>query len=267
MDLGIRGKVALVTGGSKGIGREITRDLAREGCKVMIIARGREDIDRAVAEIRAAGGDACGVSADLSRLDSYAEVVEATRAAFGDPDIAIMNMREPKHGDIERMVEGELAEAFHLTTLCLARLVREVSPAMKRNGWGRIVVIGSSAAKQPIRPYAGFDYDLATPSRVAAVGLVKVLATRLAPHGVTLNTIATGTFATDYANTFFAERAQEAGMDTTAALAALHQAIPAGRMGDVSEISGLCAFLCSQRAGYTTGETILCDGGFANCLP
>jgi 3-oxoacyl-[acyl-carrier protein] reductase len=267
MDLGIAGKSALVTGGSRGIGRAISLDLAREGCRVTVAARGQADIDDVVAEIRAAGGEAVGISADLTDLDAYGDVVGAARSAFGDPDIAIFNLREPKHGSIEQMDEAELAEALHLTTLCFSRLVRAVSPAMKARGWGRIVAIGSAAARQPIRPYAGFDYDLANPSRAAAMGLLKSWASRLAPSGVTINTIATGTFDTDYARGFFAARARDAGLPLDDVLQSLYQAIPAGRMGDVSEISGLCTFLCSQRGGYTTGETVLCDGGFANSMP
>lgn len=267
MDFGIQGRVALVTGGSKGIGREISRDLGREGCRVMVVAREQRAIDETVAEIEAAGGKASGASADLSLLDSYAPMVEATRRAFGDPEIVISNMREPKHGNIEEMTETDVAAALHLTTLCFHRLVREVAPAMKARKWGRIVTIGSASAKQPIRPYAGFDYDLAHPSRIAAVGLVKALAARLARYNITVNTIGTGSFETDYALGFFQAAADEQGVSLEECVAAVNRSIPAGRLGSTAEISGLATFLASERGGYTTGETILCDGGFANCSP
>jgi 3-oxoacyl-[acyl-carrier protein] reductase len=267
MDLGIKGRIALVTGGSRGIGREVSRDLAREGCRVMVVARDRATIDATVEEITSFGGAARGYSADLSVLDSYPLVVEATRQAFGDPDIVVSNMREPRHGNIEEMTEADVAEAMHLTTYCFHRLVREVTPAMKARKWGRIVTIGSAGAKQPIRPYAGFDYDLAHPSRIAAVGLVKALAVRLAPYNITVNTIGTGSVETEYALGFFRQRAEEYGASLSECLEAVNNSIPAGRLGRTSEISGLTAFLCSERGGYVTGETILCDGGFANCSP
>ncbi len=150
--------------------------------------------------------------------------------------------------------------------LCYSRMVREVAPAMKRKKWGRIVTIGSMAANQPIRPSAGFSYDLANASRLAAVAVVKSAALALAPYGITVNTIGTGSFKTDYAMSWFMAQAQEQGRDLDEYIGAIAAHIPVGRMGDPREISALCTFLCSQRGGYTTGDSILCDGGTANCV-
>jgi NAD(P)-dependent dehydrogenase (short-subunit alcohol dehydrogenase family) len=266
MEMGITGKIALVTGGSRGIGRAIAMELAAEGCKVAVVARDLVAIDETVEDIRRVGGEAAGFSADLSRLESYNETIAAIRVSYGDPNIAVFNMREPKPGLFEELTEADYAEAFHLTVLCYSRMVREVAPAMKQAKWGRIVSIGSMSSKQPVRPSAGFSYDLANASRIAAVAVMKSAAHALAPHGVTVNSIATGSFNTDYALAWFRERAMEHGISIEKYLENIRTAIPLGRLGDTREIAALCAFLCSQRGGYTTGDSILCDGGITNCL-
>lgn len=264
MDLGINGKVALVTGGSRGIGREISVELAREGCRVAVAARRQDSIDETVAQIKAAGGTAIGISADLSVLNNYDRVVDEVTRAFGAPDIAIFNMETPAPGRFEELTEEDFAYAYHIVVLCYLRMVRLVLPHMRERLWGRIITIGSGAAKQPVRSGMGFDYHLANTTRIAALVLSKTIATDLAASGITVNTVGTGLIDTQYARNWFAARAAESGITADQFTENFMHHIPTGRPGSVQEMAGVCLFLCSARASYTTGEIVMCDGGIAN---
>jgi 3-oxoacyl-[acyl-carrier protein] reductase len=264
MDLGIAGKVALITGGSRGIGRAISKELASEGCAVAIVARNQASIAEAVDEVRAAGGRAVGISADLSALENIDRVVTETSARLGPPDIGIFNPITPKHGAFLTLTEEDFAYAFHTLVLCFMRFVRSTTPHMREKRWGRIVTIGAACAKQPMRGQLNFAYALANTTRLAAVSLCKTASNELAPFGITVNTIATGAIDTGMAREFFGQRAQDAGLSTEQFMQALMGQVPVGRIGTPEEMAGLCAYLCSERAAYTTGETILCDGGLIN---
>ncbi|MDB5970638.1 MAG: family oxidoreductase [Hydrocarboniphaga sp.] len=266
MDLGIAGKVAVVAGGSKGIGRAAALELARNGCKLVIAARTQKNIDEVVDVIRAEGGQAVGVATDLLQLDNYAKVLRAAEQAFGAPDIAIQSIDGPKSGSFHDLTEVDFAEAFHLSVLTFSRFVRSVIPHMKQQRWGRIVLIGSGAVKQPVRSTLNFSYALTNTVRIAAVGLQKTLASELAPFGVTVNTVATGVIDTEQRAGFFKDRAADLGMSEEAWSQAFLSVIPMGRYGKPEEEASLAVYLCSQRAGYTTGETILCDGGFVQSM-
>jgi 3-oxoacyl-[acyl-carrier protein] reductase len=219
-----------------------------------------------VTEIKAAGGMAIGISADLSKLDSYDAVVAETTRRLGGPDIAVFNMETPAHGSFEERDEAAFAYAFHIVVLCYARLVRQVLPHMKARRWGRIVTIGSGAAKQPVRGSINFSYALANTTRVAAVGLVKTIAAEVAAYNITVNTIGTGAIETGYSTAWFHERAKESGISDEDFMVGITAHIPAGRLGQPREMAALCAYLTSERASYTTGETILCDGGMTNSM-
>jgi 3-oxoacyl-[acyl-carrier protein] reductase len=261
MDLDIAGKIALVTGGSKGIGQSISQELAANGCKVVVVARGQAAIDETVAGIRAAGGIATGFSADLTQVENYQRVVQQATDAFGTPDIAVFNLEAPKPGSFETLTEADFQHAYHLVVTCFAALVRAVTPGMKEKSWGRIVTVGSGTAKQPIRSSAGFSYVLANTHRVAAVGLSKTLAADLGPFGITVNTIATGSIETEQFRTWMQLRAEENSITYDEMVARwCYQRIPMDRLGRPSDMAALCALLCSNRL-FTNGETILCDGG------
>lgn len=265
MDLGIAGKTAFVMGGSKGIGRAVSTELAAAGCRVAIIARDPDAIDRAVAQIRADGGTAEGFSADLSRIDAFDAVMPQVTAALGAPDIAIFNPPTPDYGAFLDLDEARFADSFNDLVLCYSRMVRLVVPAMRDRGWGRIVTIGAACAKQPMRGQLNFAYAMANTMRLAAISLSKTISFEVAPFGITVNTIATGAIETDMAMNFFAGRAADAGLSTDAFMGAMIGQVPVGRIGRPEEMAALCAYLCSVHAGYTTGETILCDGGLTNC--
>lgn len=266
MDLGIAGRTALVLGGSKGIGRAVCRELAAAGANIAVVARGQQAIDDTVAEITATGVRAIGISADLFRLDSYETVLARCTADLGAPDIAIYNMDPPPPGSFADVDEAQLAEAFHIVVLCYARMLRLVLPHMQQQGWGRIVTIGSGAAKQLVRSSLNFGYVLANTTRVAASALAKTAAAEVAGSGVTINTIGTGLIESGQSTGWIAERAAENGVDAATFAAGMVSHIPVGRKGQPEEMAALCAYLCSARASYTTGETILCDGGMTNSI-
>jgi 3-oxoacyl-[acyl-carrier protein] reductase len=266
MDLGIHGKVALVTGGSKGIGRAVSLELAAAGASIAIVARERAAIDAVVAQIVAQGGSAIGISADLSQLETYDEIVAETARRLAPPDIAVFNMEPPAPGSFADLDEQAFAHAFHIVVLCYARLVRCVLPSMQARRWGRIVTIGSGASKQLVRGNLNFAYALTNTTRVAAAALMKTISTDVAAYGITLNAIGTGAIETGYSTAWFEARAREAGVDAASFLQGFTSHIPAGRLGQPAEMAALCAYLCSTRAAYTTGETILCDGGITNSI-
>jgi len=266
MDLGIAGKVALVTGGSKGIGREISLQLGREGARVVVCARETAAIDATVAAIRDAGGQAAGFSADLTEVSNYRRAVEAAEAAFDVPEIAIYNMLAPKAGSFEDLTDADFSEAYHLVTTCYANLVRAVLPGMKNKRWGRVVTIGSGTAKQPIRTTPLFSYVLANAHRAGAVGLNKTLAGDYGSYGITFNTIGVGSIETDQARAWLHDRAAEAGTTYQNMLDQFFANNPLRRAGQPGEIAALAVYLSSVGSGFTTGETILCDGGYVQSL-
>jgi 3-oxoacyl-[acyl-carrier protein] reductase len=260
MDLGIAGKVALVMGGSKGVGRAAAGLLAAEGCKVAVIARDGMAVEKAVLEITERGGEATGIAADMTHEDSVADAVDRVRRAFGSPDIAIYNGVTPRAGGFDDVAERDFVESYRMTVLGFAALVRSVAPAMKEKRWGRIVTVGSRTVKQPLRRDE-LPYVLANTTRVAAVGLSKTLADELGPFGITVNTIGTGRIATESYDSWTTEHSRAVGSAADDFLDDKLRRIPLRRFGRPEEMAALIAFLCSQGGGFVTGETINCDGG------
>ncbi len=263
MDFGIAGKVALSSGGSKGMGREVSIDLAREGCKVVVCARGKEAVDDTVATIRDAGGEAVPAYVDMATKDGIDEAVRIAEENWGSPDIAVGNVYGPRHGRWEETSDEDFREAYEQMLMSQVYLLRAVTPAMKEKGWGRIVLIGSISSKQP---HKELPLVTANVTRTAALALNRSVANELGHDGITVNTIGTGGFATERYYEYMRGQAEANGVDFDEHDAARRDAFPVGRLGRPDEMSAVIVFLCSERASYVTGQFIMVDGGAVNTL-
>jgi 3-oxoacyl-[acyl-carrier protein] reductase len=245
MDLGLQGRTALVMGASRGLGRAIAASLAREGARVAIASRSRERIEEAAAAIEPAPTPFVADASDLERLAALPAEVEE---ALGPIDIVVANAGGPPFGGA---LEHELEEweaAYRSLVLAPKVLAEIVVPGMRERGWGRIVNVGSTSTREPIP-----GLNLSNSHRMAAVGFLKTLSREVAGDGITVNTVATGRFAT--------ERLADATGSLEAAESAAEREVPAGRLGRPEEYGDLVAFLCSERAAYITGAVIPIDGG------
>jgi 3-oxoacyl-[acyl-carrier protein] reductase len=245
VDLGIEGRVALVMGGSKGIGRAIAAALAREGARVAVASRRRERIDQAAAEI---GDGAKGFVADAGDLDRMAELPGEVAAALGPVEILVINTGGPPTGGALDNGLDEWEGAYRSLVLAPRVLAEAALPSMRERRWGRIVNVGSSSTREPIAHLA-----LSNSHRMAAVGLLKTLSREVAADGITVNTVATGNIATD--------RLADLVGSMEKAEAGARENVPAARLGRPEEFGDLVAFLCSERAAYLTGTVIPIDGG------
>lgn len=259
MDFKIRDKTVLCVGGSKGMGRVAAGMLADEGCKVAIAARTKADVDKAVAEINAAGGTAMGVVADVSKeLDAKRAVAEVT-ARFGAPTIVIGQALFQAPGDFDDIKNPETyVDSFRAYTMSTLYLLHAVLPGMKAAGWGRFVHIGSGTAKEPV----GFIHHVvANATRPSTIGLLKTVADEYAQFGITVNTVAPGWISTANSRAYIEK---QVGLTTDAQRRTWMKdtaKVPAARMGDEEEIASTVVYLCSQQAGYINGEWIAVDGG------
>lgn len=240
MDLGIAGRVALVSGGSRGLGRATAELLAAEGVRVVVAARTADAIAEAVEAIASRGGEAVGVSADMTRVEGVARAVAAAHDCWGPPDIAIANVHSPRDGEFFEVDEERFVGAFQALTLSIAHLARAVIPSMKARRWGRIVNIASGSAKEPPRE---LRHVLGNTARASGVTLCKSLANEFGAHGITVNSLGTGLFRTGFMEDYFARLAAERGIDREEAVEAWSRTVPAGRPGRPEEMAGICAFL------------------------
>lgn len=263
MDLGIAGKTALVSGGSKGLGRAVAEELAAEGAQVVAVARGKEALDETVAAIRADGGAAIGMAADLTDKTDIQRVVAAARDQFGPIEIAVFNVYGPQHGWYEDVTDDALNSAYNDMVMALHWLTQAVLPDMKASKWGRLVTLNSISAKEVHRDLPLFSANL---TRVAAVSFNKTLSAEVAPFGITVNTMGTGSFLTDRFSTYMRRQADERGVPYDEFGAMQSDIIPVGRIGYPAEMSAAVAFLCSTRASFITGQFLVVDGGQVRTL-
>jgi 3-oxoacyl-[acyl-carrier protein] reductase len=245
MDLGIEGRTALVMGASQGIGRGVAASLAREGARVAIASRSRERLERAAREIE---GEVVPFVADANALDRLAGLPAEVAEALGPVEILVTNTGGPPLGRALEHPAAEWEAAYRTLVLAPRTLVDAVLPGMLERRWGRIANVSSSSVREPIPGLA-----LSNAHRMAAVGLFKTLAAEVAGDGITVNTVATGRFAT--------QRAADNAGSLEAAEQRARSEVPAGRLGTPEEHGDLVAFLCSERASYLTGAVIPLDGG------
>jgi 3-oxoacyl-[acyl-carrier protein] reductase len=249
MDLGIGGKVALVTGASQGIGRAIAAELAREGARVAISSRSREKIDAAAAEIGATGFVLD--SADLDAIDGAVAEVEG---ALGPVDILVCNTGGPPGNPDPLSFSREQWEAaYRSLVLAQIALIERVMPGMRERGFGRILNVASTSVREPIG-----NLMLSNAHRASMITAFKTIARSVAGDGVTLNTLLPGSIATERA---FSLAGSQEEAEANAA-----KAIPAARMGKPEEMAAAAAFFCSAGASYVTGETLAVDGGMTRSI-
>lgn len=245
MDLGLGNRVALVLGASSGLGRGVALALAQQGARVALVSRSAERL----APVAEAIGDAAQpFTADTADLDRMATLVPEVEAALGPVDVLVLNTGGPPPGMAMDNPVEEWEEAFRSLVLAPRALIEASLPGMRERGWGRIVNVASSSIREPI-----LGLTLSNANRMAALGLLNTLAREVAGDGVTVNTIATGRFATPRAASNYGS------LEEAERIAAGD--VPAGRLGTPEEYGDLVAFVCSDRASYLTGAVIALDGG------
>jgi len=256
MDLGIRGKRALVCAASKGLGLGCAQALAAAGVELVINARGAAALEQAAAAIRTAHRVAVtAVAADITAETGRAQVL----AAAGRIDILITNAGGPPPGLWSDWTRDDFIRAIDANMLTPIALMTALLPGMMAHGWGRVVNITSQSVKAPIA-----QLGLSNTARTGLTGYVAGTARQVAPSGVTINNLLPGIHATDRALALDSAASRAQGITPDAARARREASIPARRYGTAAEFGAACAFLCSQHAGYIVGQNILLDGGATN---
>lgn len=245
MDLQLKGRAALVFGGSRGLGRAIAEELVREGARVAIVARDAARLERVATEI-----GALALPGDLSQPGAGRDLVQAATGLLGQsPDILVTNTGGPPKGSFQETTPEAWAAGFQALWMAAVDAIQAALPGMQARGWGRILAVTSVAAKEP-QPGLVISNGL----RAGLLGVLNTLAREVAGQGITVNALLPG-----YTNT---DRMAELGVDN----ATMGPKIPAGRLGEPEEFAALAAFLASGRASYITGQAIAVDGGLLQSI-
>ena len=262
MDLGLKGKVALVAASSRGLGRAVAEELGSEGVDLVLCARGAAALEETARSIRAASRvRVLAASADLSQLTDVAALVGAAMKEFGRIDILVTNGGGPPAGPFESHSADAWQAAVRQNLDSVVELTRDVLPGMKQRRWGRIINITSIAVKQPV------DHLILSNSiRAAVTGFARTLANEVAPFGVTVNNVMPGYTRTDRVTELANKNAKLKGTSSADEIAVWEKQIPMARLGETREFAAMVAFLASERASYVTGSSIAVDGGWIRGL-
>ena len=257
MDLGLKGRSALICGASSGLGYAVAEALAREGCRVAINARTAGSLRAAADKLRNdTGAEVVALPADVSVPAEAEKLVKDAAKGLGRLDILLANAGGPPAGPFLSHDHATWAKALETSFLSTVSLFRAVLPGMIERKWGRLLVVTSLSALEPIP-----GLILSSGSRAGVLGLVKGLSDEVAPHGVTVNAFCPGMFGTARLTELWEARAKSSGLEVAEEEKKAVKAIPTGRLGDPQEFGALAAFLASERAGFITGQALRIDGG------
>jgi 3-oxoacyl-[acyl-carrier protein] reductase len=262
MDLGLRGRVAIVAAASKGLGRAVAEELAREGAEIAICARTAADLEKAAAQIRAAGGrEAFWKAVDVGKAEEVALFVGDVEKRFGRVDICVTNTGGPP----SKLFSATTNEDWRIWTdqllMSTVYFAQKTLPRMQKNKWGRFLTITSYSVKQPVEGLL-----LSNSLRAGVTGLVRTLANEYAAHGITVNNVCPGYTRTDRLDDLAGMMAARTGATPEEVFAGWKKLIPAGRLGRPDEFAAVVAFLASEKASYVNGVSLTIDGGTTRSL-
>jgi 3-oxoacyl-[acyl-carrier protein] reductase len=262
LDLGLKGRVAIVAAASKGLGRAVAEELAHEGASVAICARTASGLEEAASHIQKITG--CGVfhqSVDVTNPDAVTHFVSAVEERFGRLDICITNSGGPPSRLFADTKAEDWRAAVELLLMSAVFFAKEALPRMQKNKWGRFITITSSAVKQPVDGLL-----LSNSIRAAVTGLARTLANEYAAHGITVNNVCPGYTRTARLDNLAASISARTGAQPESVFADWTRQIPAGRIGTPQEFAAVVAFIASERASYVNGTSIAVDGGMIRSL-
>jgi len=255
-------RVALVMAASRGLGRGCAEALAEAGHRLVVCSRDRSSIEETVSELKHFGTEVVGQAADVSDPAQLEGVFQLADNTFGRLDILVSNAGGPPAGAFSGVSDTQWHTAFELTLMSAVRSIHLALKPMRRDRFGRIIVIGSSSVKQPIPGLV-----LSNAFRPALIGMTKTVSQEVARDGITVNMVSPGRIDTDRVRTLDESRAKAQGIDYAQFRASFEESIPAGRYGTPRDVGTLVRFLASDDAGYITGQSIIVDGGMVSALP